>query len=88
MTSDQAELCLLAGARIAVELAESGADLIGAGDMGIGNTTASSAIAAVITGRPPEETTGNGTGRTPEQLRHKGEVVREGEGDGGWVLLV
>ena len=94
MTSDQAELCLLAGARIAVELAESGADLIGAGDMGIGNTTASSAIAAAITGRPPEETTGNGTGRTPEELSHKVEVVREAlavnspDGTDGFDVLI
>ena len=65
MTSDQAEACVQAGVEIALEAAESGADLIGAGDMGIGNTTPSSAIAAVLTGRPPSETTGSWRTRPP-----------------------
>ena len=60
-----------------METVESGADLIATGDMGIGNTTASSAIAAAVTGSLPEETTGQGTGRTPGELRHKTGVVRE-----------
>ncbi|MBI3961269.1 MAG: nicotinate-nucleotide--dimethylbenzimidazole phosphoribosyltransferase [Deinococcus sp.] len=76
MSREQAEYSLLAGVHLAMEVAEAGTDLIGTGDMGIGNTTASSAIATVLTGRPPEETTGKGTGRTPEELRHKVEVVR------------
>ena len=61
---------------IAVEAAESGADLIAAGEMGIGNTTASSAITAAFTGASPEETTGAGTGRNAEELAHKASVVR------------
>ena len=46
MTRAQAELCVNAGVKIALEVAEKGANLIGTGDMGIGNTTASSAITA------------------------------------------
>lgn len=76
MSRSQAETCVEAGVNLAVEVVESGADLIATGDMGIGNTTASSAITAAVTGRPPEETTGEGTGRTPEELRHKIAVVR------------
>ena len=76
MSRGQAELCVEAGLNLAVEAVESGADLIATGDMGIGNTTASSAITATVTGRPPEETTGEGTGRTPEELQHKIAVVR------------
>ena len=76
MSRGQAELCVEAGVNLAIEAVESGADLIATGDMGIGNTTASSAISAAVTGRPPEETTGEGTGRTPEELRHKIVVVR------------
>ncbi len=53
MTRDQAEACVQAGIEIALEAAESGTDLIGTGDRGIGNTMPSSAIAAVLTGRPP-----------------------------------
>ena len=76
MSRQQAERCLLAGVRLALEVAEDGAELIGAGEMGIGNTTAASAIASALTGRPAEETTGRGTGRTRDELRHKTEVVR------------
>ena len=76
MTREQAERCVGEGVGIAVELAESGIDLIATGEMGIGNTTASSAITSAITGRPPGETTGLGTGRTPDELDHKTEVVR------------
>ena len=75
MTREQAEVCVEAGIGIALEAAESGADVIGTGDMGIGNTTASSAIAAVLTGRPPGETTGRGTGRSDWELAHKTLVV-------------
>ncbi len=75
MTRERAEACVQAGIELALEAAESGADMIGAGDMGIGNTTASSAIAAVLTGRPPSETTGRGTGRSDVELAHKTGVV-------------
>ena len=75
MTREQAEACVNAGVELALEAAESGADIIGTGDMGIGNTTASSAIAAALTGRPPSETTGRGTGRNDRELAHKIAVV-------------
>ena len=75
MTLEQAETCVIAGVRIALEAAEGGADVIGTGDMGIGNTTASSAIAAAITGAPPRETTSRGTGRSDAELEHKIAVV-------------
>ena len=76
MSARQAEQCLTAGVNLAVEAARSGADLIATGDMGIGNTTAASAIAATVTGKSTRDTTGSGTGRTPEELEHKVEVVR------------
>ena len=76
MSTRQAEQCLTAGVNLAVEAARSGADLIAAGDMGIGNTTAASAIAATVTGESVRETTGRGTGRTPEEMEHKVDVVR------------
>lgn len=56
------------------ELAK-GMDILGVGDMGIGNTTASSAIAAAITGAPVARVTGRGTGVDEERLRHKIEVI-------------
>ena len=76
MTREQADRCVWEGINLAVELAEAGNDLIATGDMGIGNTTASSAITSAITGRPRQETTGAGTGRTQEELEKKIEVVR------------
>ena len=75
MTREQAEACVMAGIELALDAAENGTDIIGTGDMGIGNTTASSAIAAALTGRPPSETTGRGTGRDDRELAHKIAVV-------------
>ena len=75
MSREQAVRCLEAGIEIAGEVAAGGADLIATGDMGIGNTTVASAITAAVTGRPPHETTGRGTGRSDDQLHHKIAVV-------------
>src|SRR5262249_19656293 len=46
-------------------------------EMGIGNTTASSAILAVLAGLQPEEVVGRGTGVDDERLRHKTRVIEE-----------
>jgi nicotinate-nucleotide--dimethylbenzimidazole phosphoribosyltransferase len=51
-------------------------DLFGTGDMGIGNTTPSTAIAAVCTGKSVEELTGRGTGLDDAQLSHKITVIK------------
>lgn len=64
------------GIDIANELADR-VDVFGTGDMGIGNTTPSTAIAAVITGKSVEELTGRGTGLDDEQLEHKQEVIKK-----------
>ncbi len=64
------------GYRIACELADQGVDLMAPGEMGIGNTTASSALAAVFTGRSVEEVTGMGTGIDDDTHRHKIDVIR------------
>ena len=52
-------------------------DLFGTGDMGIGNTTPSTAIAAVCTGRPVGELTGRGTGLDDDQLAQKIRVIEK-----------
>ncbi len=75
MNREQAEACILAGADLAARAARDGADLIGAGDMGIGNTTSAAAITSALTGRPAHETTGRGTGRSDDQLQGKIAVV-------------
>ena len=71
MTRGQAEACLRAGVNLAVSAARDGAAIIGTGDMGIGNTTAASAITAAVAGASPQRTTGRGTGRTDPELAHK-----------------
>jgi len=50
-------------------------DIVGTGDMGIGNTTPSSAIVAALTGAPVADVTGRGTGIDDEQLAHKVETI-------------
>ena len=76
MTREQAVRCLEIGIAAAQEQVAAGADLIACGDMGIGNTTAASAITAVITGSDPAAVTGRGTGLDDPGLAHKIEVIR------------
>lgn len=76
MTQEQAKACVEAGIGLAQECVESGIDLIGTGDMGIGNTTASAAVTSVITGLSPEETTGEGAGRPAAGLDYKVAIIR------------
>jgi len=54
-----------------------GLDIIGTGDMGIGNTTSSSAITAALTGESVSDVTGRGTGIGDNQLAHKVRVVED-----------
>ena len=75
MTREQAIKAIETGIGIVNDEVARGLDIVGTGDMGIGNTTASSAICAVMTGRPAAEVTGRGTGITDEQLAHKVEVI-------------
>lgn len=77
MSKEEARQCIQAGIDLASEYAQKGYQLFGTGDMGIGNTTPSSAIAAVMTGRPVPEVTGRGTGINDESLRRKIEVIKE-----------
>ena len=62
MTREQAEQAVLTGIRIVEKLADEGYDLIATGEMGIGNTTTSSAVASVLLGCDPETVTGRGAG--------------------------
>jgi nicotinate-nucleotide--dimethylbenzimidazole phosphoribosyltransferase len=76
MSRAQAVQALEVGIAVAAELAADGVTLIGIGDMGIGNTTASSALCAAFTGTPPAEVVGRGTGIDDEGLRRKIAVVK------------
>lgn len=75
MTREEALKCIEVGIELANEFHKKGHALFGTGEMGIANTTPSSAIAAVITGRPVSEVTGRGTGITDDSLRAKTNVI-------------
>jgi nicotinate-nucleotide--dimethylbenzimidazole phosphoribosyltransferase len=76
MTIEQAVTAIETGIEVVGGEVAKGLDIVGTGDMGIGNTTASSAICAAMTGEPAAEVTGRGTGISDEQLAHKIEVVK------------
>ncbi len=71
MTREEAVRSIEAGLEIVAQEAERGLDIVGTGDMGIGNTTPSSAITAVMTGEPVSGVTGRGTGLDDRQLAGK-----------------
>jgi len=75
MRREQAVVAIEAGARLALEALDAGADLLGTGEMGIGNTTAASAMVAVLAGAPVEEVTGYGTGVDEGGRRRKVEAI-------------
>jgi nicotinate-nucleotide--dimethylbenzimidazole phosphoribosyltransferase len=77
MTREDAVRSIEAGIEVLELEAEKGMDIVGAGDMGIGNTTPSSAIAAVITGEAVKEVTGRGTGIDDNTLEKKIKVIEE-----------
>ena len=77
MTAGQAVQAVETGIDIVASEAIKGLDVVGTGDMGIGNTTASSAIFAAISGKPVAEVTGRGTGLSDEQLAHKITVIEK-----------
>jgi nicotinate-nucleotide--dimethylbenzimidazole phosphoribosyltransferase len=77
MTRLQAEQAVQVGVELAREAAERGVDILGAGDMGIANTTASTAIIAALTQRPVKEITGRGTGINDEVLQRKIKIVEK-----------
>jgi nicotinate-nucleotide--dimethylbenzimidazole phosphoribosyltransferase len=76
MSRDEAIRAIEAGIEVALELADS-TDVFGTGDMGIGNTTPSSAIVAVFTGSEVGDITGRGTGIDDAQFQHKITVIEE-----------
>jgi len=79
MTRDAALQSIEAGIEIVEELLTDGpVDLLGTGDMGIGNTTPSTAIIAAFSGLPVDRLTGRGTGVDDEGLRRKVDVIEKG----------
>ena len=75
MDRTTAEDALMVGIELATDAVRQGVGLIGTGEMGIGNTTASAAIAAIMTGENVEAVTGRGTGIDEEGRARKIAVI-------------
>lgn len=78
MTREETIQALEAGIRTAAELKAAGCELAGSGEMGIGNTTTSSAVLSVLLNQPPNVVTGRGAGLDTPSLKRKIQVIEEG----------
>lgn len=78
MTREETVKAMEAGVNMASELRKRGYVLAGSGEMGIGNTTTSSAILSVLLDMDPELVTGRGAGLTTAGYSRKVQVIREG----------
>jgi nicotinate-nucleotide--dimethylbenzimidazole phosphoribosyltransferase len=77
MTRTQAEQCLIIGRELAIEAAGI-YDVLGAGEMGIANTTSAAALLSIFSGHDAAETAGLGTGVDASGLTRKIETIRRG----------
>lgn len=77
MTREQAVQALEVGIHMVEELKEKGYGIIATGEMGIGNTTTSSAVTAVLLEQDPAEVTGRGAGLSGTGLKKKISVIRD-----------
>lgn len=76
MTAEQCRQAMAKGAALAGAEADAGCNVIGLGEMGIGNTSPSSLLMHRLMGLPVEVCTGKGTGMTGEKLDHKTAVLK------------
>jgi len=76
MSRDEAIKAICAGIEIFEEELKLGVDIVGTGEMGIGNTTAASAITASFTAKSVEEVAGKGAGLNDSGLKNKIEVIK------------
>lgn len=75
MTEEETIKAIFTGIEIVWDCKENGYQLLATGEMGIGNTTTSSAITAALLGCEVAEVTGRGAGLSDEKLRHKQEII-------------
>lgn len=77
MTEEETLQAVSVGMELVKDCRDKGYAMIGTGEMGIGNTTTSSAVAAVLLGLEPEKVAGRGAGLSDERLLHKQKVISE-----------
>jgi nicotinate-nucleotide--dimethylbenzimidazole phosphoribosyltransferase len=75
MTAEEAEQALEIGLKLASERAAAGVEVVGIGEIGIGNTTPAAALIAAYTGKPAALVTGKGSGITDAALANKVQVI-------------
>ena len=76
MTREEAEAAVAAGIEKAAELKKAGYQILASGEMGIGNTTTSAAVASVLLDLPPNLAAGRGAGLSDEGLIKKIDAIR------------
>ena len=78
MTREECEKAILVGVEIVQDLSKQGYRLLATGEMGIGNTTTSAAVASVLLRQDPALVTGRGAGLSTAGLQRKVEAIRRG----------
>ncbi len=77
MTAKECEQAIANGRKIVKQIAQEGTNIIGFGEMGIGNTTPATALLSVFTGLSPQACTGPGCGLDEKGVAHKAEVIQK-----------
>ncbi len=77
MTKEEVNKAIEVGFQLGITEIEQGTNILSIGEMGIGNTTASAAVAAHLLNRSLEEMVGRGTGLDDKQWQHKREVIQK-----------
>ena len=77
MTRQEAEQAIQVGIDIIKNLKEQGVNLLGTGEMGVGNTTTSSAVSSILIGTSPEIMVGKGAGLSTDAFQNKIDVVKK-----------
>ncbi len=77
LTKTQVEFCLVSGAKLIQQIAQEGCNIVGFGEMGIGNTSSASLIMSLLTKKPIAQCVGRGTGVNDTQLDHKKAVLEK-----------
>jgi len=81
MSATELQACFVKGSEIVANIAKSGSNCIGFGEMGIGNTSTASVLMSALTGIPIEDCVGKGTGVNDEKLQFKNEILRSAIGN-------
>ena len=85
MTSTQLDECFTHSQKIVAEIAKKGTNIIGFGEMGIGNTSSASMLVHYLTNLPLEQCVGRGTGLNDEQLKTKLEILSQAKNTYGEI---